>query len=246
MSDKVILPGFPEAVSPVIETPDIAELLMYPNFQVAEADTVWKYGSDFQRKLLSLSPLKYNRKHVTVYSGVHIVSPHARAITPYAHDKSKSEWHIDGREDTYSQFDHWEPQETVFLFLANASKPTEFVKHEIEIVDPNLLAMDRGKFCHWMQQTEDAHGLIKDFAPIENSRLYEFTNHVHRAVMPKGVEFRYTFRIRETDRADIPTIQNQMPDHNRYWDVAAQGWRNTIWQQDEGIYIKYPKQWLGN
>lgn len=238
--NKLVIPGFPTC-SEQIRVPDMAELLYMPNFVVAEADTVWKYGTDFQRKILSMCNLKHNRRHVTVYSSIHVVAPSARPITQFSKSNIRgNEWHIDGLLP--ETLEHHDPQETVHLFLGNASKPTEFQKTPIEIVDPSVLAMTRQEFTNWINW--GGKHLI-DGQAIENGRVYEFSNHIHRAVVPDSPEFRFTFRVRETDRDDLLAVDGQMPTYNRYFDVDAQEWKTTIYQQkDGGIVIDYPREWL--
>ncbi len=241
--DKIIMPGFPTAVSETLDVPDMAELLMYPIFTVAHADTVWKYGSEFQKYLLSQVPLKHNRKYVTVYSSVHVVSPHMRPITNFNAQVNTrgAEWHIDGYEK-YSH-DHFEPHESIYLLLSNASKPTEFNTKELTITDPAILAMDRPQYCAYMNAHADE---FISAAPIKNNTLYEFSNHLHRAVVPDRPEFRYTFRVRETDRDDmVDDVKEQMPNHSRYWDIYSNGWKNGITLgADNSVTIQYPKEWL--
>lgn len=240
---EITMPGFPAAVSEVIDVPDMAELLMYPMFTNAHADTVWKNGCEFQKYLLSKVPLKYNRKNVTVYSSVHVVSPHMRPITTFnaKHNTRGMEWHIDG----YEKFmhDHFEPHETIYLLLSNASKPTEFNTKELHITDPAVLAMNRIQYSEYMNKNADK---FISGAPIKNNVLYEFSNHLHRAVMPDRPEFRYTFRVRETDREDFGTYENgQMPKSNHYWDIYSNSWKESIaLGLNNSVVIQYPKEWL--
>jgi hypothetical protein len=237
---SIVLPGFPAAGNR-IESPDVAELLLYPNFIVAEADTVWKFGSDFQRELLSKCNLKHNRKHVTVYSGVHVVSKQMRPITTVGLNAERGrEWHIDGLDN--QSYDHFYPEETVHLYLSHASLPTEFQKYPLEITDPKLLAMNRYDFCYWLNTDEGIAHI--DAAPIENERIYEFSNHIHRALVPDRPQFRYTFRVRETDRADIPSVKFQVNKQNRYWDAETRDWKSTITHTNDGVLIHYPLDWL--
>lgn len=59
---QVVLKGFPTEISDKIELPYNAELLTYPQFLDCPAEEVWKYGTDFQKKLLSMAPLRNNKK----------------------------------------------------------------------------------------------------------------------------------------------------------------------------------------
>lgn len=240
MSDKWVIPGFPRAVTTEIEVPNMAELLMYPMFAVAEAETVRKYGTEFQRMLLDKLPLKNNRKHVTVYSSVHIVSKHMRPITTFSQKSERGvEWHVDGYEK-YTH-DHYEPYETVYLLLSGASCPTDFNTAPMFIPkDSEVGRMNRIEFNNYIKHR------IEHYQPIENNRIYEFSNHIHRAVMPDGPEFRYTFRVRETDRDDIPPLNGQILKNNRYFDIHTQDWKNNITQQGDSVTISYPREWLNH
>jgi hypothetical protein len=183
---KVHLPGFPTEVSEPIELPDIGELLMYPAFQAIHADDFMKHATDFQRYLLGKTPLRNDRKYVLIRSGVWLLEPNTRS-----HVSNAGTWHIDGIADD----SHTRPDERVFILSSPCSAVTEFNLNPLEIdSDP---AETRKNFANRIAREPDKYGVIP--RKIEACRIYTFENHLHRAVDPQRVEFRYFLRVRETD-----------------------------------------------
>jgi hypothetical protein len=237
-----ITPGFPEEVSEKIETPDIAELLMHPMFMVAEADTVWKYGSEFQKELLRKTPIKNNRKHVTVLSSVHLVHPEMRTMTTSRSDNDNDrEWHVDGFYYDGSK-EHIEPIETVHLFIAHTTALTEFAAHPLKIKGDIANKLDRMEFSKYLGDHHEELNIVPK--SIEPCRIYTFSNHIHRAVPPKKIELRYSWRVRETDRDDIPPVRHQILTSNTYHDSRTQKQMSNILQDFNSVTIFYPTDLL--
>lgn len=236
------IPGFPKEVSEKIEMPDIAELLSYPMFHIAEAETVRKYGTEFQKKLLDIAPLRNNTKHVTILSMVHVVYPNIRTMTFFGEGNVDGrEWHIDGEDfGSGNDFDHLEPIETCHLLLGHTQFVTEFADKDIFIIQPEIANMTREEFNTYLNNKlySDLKGI-----PIENGKLYTFSNHIHRAVEPKRMEFRYSFRIRETNRPDILPVEKQIVNTNTHLNILnGLNEKNIYMENDNSIKIYFPRR----
>ena len=183
---KVHVPGFPTEVSEPIELPDIGELLLYPAFQAIHADDFLKHATSFQRYLFDKTPIKNDRKYVLIRSGVWLLAPNTRS-----HVITAGDWHIDGIVEDC----HLRPDERVFILQSACSALTEFNLNPLEIEsDPSE---PRRKFVNRIAREPEKYGVIP--RKIEPCRIYTFENHLHRAVNPRRVEFRFFLRIRETD-----------------------------------------------
>lgn len=95
---EVILKGFPTEISEHIELPTIAELLLYPMFFDVDIEDVYKYGTDFHRYLIDKTPLRNNKRHISVLSEVRFMGPNLRSCTKNIPDPVR-EWHIDCEEN---------------------------------------------------------------------------------------------------------------------------------------------------
>jgi hypothetical protein len=189
---KVHLPGFPTEVSGPIELPDIGELLIYPAFQGIVADDFYKHATDFQRDLFNKVPTRNDRKNVIIRSGVWLLRPGTRS-----HVNRLGDWHLDGGSNDA----HRQPDERVFILSSPCSALTQFNLHPLEVESPpeetfvqlgNRISKDPKKF-----------GVIG--RSIEPCRIYTFENHLHKAVDPSRIEFRFFFRVRETDQPGFQT-----------------------------------------
>lgn len=235
--NSVTIPGFPETVSEKIDMPHIAELLSAPIFKIADPDLVLEKGAEFQKKLLSLTPIRNNMKHVTVYSSAHILAPGYRAMSAGNQDESHKEWHIDGlREDGR---EHLYPEETVHLLLSGSQFVTEFNMNPIEISDPELLRASLNRFNVLLNRRDSELDIVG--SPIENDRIYTFQNHIHRATPPTRIELRYSWRVRETDRTDIPAREHQMPDRNVFYNAMTRRWETNIRRANSTVTLYYPE-----
>jgi hypothetical protein len=183
---RISLPGFPAPLTDPIELPDIGELLMYPPFQNIGADEFNKHATDFQRYLFERIPLRNDRKHVIVRSGVWLLEPGSRS-----HVALDGDWHIDGNSD----FDHLKPDERIFILSSPCSALTEFNLHPLTI--DSTPQETRRELTSRIRESPERYGVVA--RPIEPRRIYMFENHLHRAVNPKRIEFRFFLRVRETN-----------------------------------------------
>jgi hypothetical protein len=179
----VDIPGFPTEISEPIELPDIGELLMYPAFQGIDADNFQKHATDFQRYLFSKVPLRNDRQYVTVRSGVWLLEPGTRSHTNYTGD-----WHFDS-----------DPR--VFILSSACSALTEFNLNPLRI--ESIPGESTVAFVNRIGRSPEAFGIMG--RKIEPGRIYTFESHLHRAVDPKRIEFRFFIRIKETDDPPFST-----------------------------------------
>jgi len=213
---KFTIPGFPEEVSEAVELPDFAELLTYPMFLRATPETVRSHGTDWQRMLLELTPFRHEHPYQSVTTGVHIQAPGYRTLVgpTLASQGPHHGWHIDGS----AAGDHLTGAERVYLMESPCTSLTQFNELPIEIdVDPAVLE-DRSRLIRHI--TENASSLGIRGRAIPPARIVTFTNHLHRAVVPRRMEFRFFWRARESHKdAPLPVPQS-IRDDVCAWDIA--------------------------
>lgn len=179
--------GFPTRVTDKIELPPIEELLLMPFINTVEADIVYKKGTDFQRFLIDKTPITNKKKYVYIQSQVSLQTP---KISPVINDfKLDKEWHVDGQ-------DNFIYDDNIFHLLVNkTTSMIEFNCAEIEGYFENSLDLIR-------QANDENSELSKKIIPkeIEPYRIYTFNNtDIHRARREAKPEFRFIFRVIETD-----------------------------------------------
>lgn len=204
---KIQIEGFPAEVSEQIEMPDIAELLLYPMFKRADIDLFRKHATDFQKKLLDMTPLRNNTKYATVLSTVTIMDSSKRVVTRGNLEDDKREWHLDGQGE---RDDLWETRETLHLLLGHTTDTTEFNIKPMEFDVPSH--WDRADFKRYINSEQVYRTLVPQ--KMELGKIHTFTNrHIHRAVPTSGIQFRYTFRVRESYRNEPRiSVKEQMPE----------------------------------
>jgi hypothetical protein len=200
---KSIILGFPKEVGKEIELPDFGELITYPIFVDATPEAVRKYGSEFQKKLLDLAPLRHDKKVMAVSTDVTFLTPNTRAIAAYTNIPGTGEWHID--EMTQEDFKKEESEVRVHFFASYGSTLTEFNE------EPFIFEYDEDKIKTSDDYLRYINSNLQLFnikpKKIEPNRFVTFTKHLHRAVNPKAIELRYIFRVREMNR-DWPALND--------------------------------------
>jgi len=181
-------PGFPDEISTRIELPDIAELLISPAFQGIAPEDFLKHATDFQRYLFDRVPLRNDKKYVLIRSGVWLLEPGYRS-----HVDSCGEWHVD--TEGY-QHDGQNNPERFFLLSSSCSALTEFNTFPLE-VETNESQLNRA--LRSILHDDRAKPLIGK--EIEPNRIYTVEKHIHRAVDPTRIEFRFFFRVVESDHS---------------------------------------------
>jgi hypothetical protein len=233
---RFTVPGFPDEISADVEIPDMAELLTYPMFLRASPETVTTHGTDWQRLLLDLTPFRHDSPYQTISTGVHIQSPGYRTLVgpSSAHDRPHMGWHIDGPGDD----DHVTAAERVFLMESPCTSLTQFNESRIDIdVDADLLR-DRDELTRYLIANAAALGIRGRAIPP--ARIVTFTNHLHRPVVPRRLEFRFFWRARES-HLDAPysaaeAIRKQIP----AWSMADRRYVAQMEIQDRTLKILFP------
>lgn len=203
---EVVLPGFPEYVSERIEAPDMAELLTYPWFFNASCEAVERFGSAWQRRLLAAIPWRGTGRWRTVLSKVTVESAHTRSLLSPPRDGF--EWHVDGKGEEHEAGDTtWrEGSERFWLYEVAATCLTAF--NTTPIVVPQAETVEN--IGDWLKEHAQERLTPQVMAPM---RLVEVVNHVHRPTIPAGREFRFVFRVRETNRSVGPVAGSGMITH---------------------------------
>lgn len=197
---QVVLKGFPTEISDKIELPDIAELLLYPMFFDTDIEDVYKYGTDFHRYLIDKTPLRNTKRHISVLSEVRFIGPYLRSCTGNNGDPNR-EWHIDCEENEDGRHIYHEERDIVHLLTNEVTSMTEFNENEIIVpISPNR---PYDEFITYIYDNINTLGIKPKKMPA--NRIVTFTNHLHRATNPERPEFKFMFRIVETDRLRPPS-----------------------------------------
>lgn len=182
MNNIFKLSGFPTEISDSIEIPSVAELLKMNFYQYADLEQVYKNGGSFYKKLLDLAPLRNDRKYSMVTSRVQYLQPEAVSIV-YLEN-----WHVDGENKLHDSND------LVHLLISDCTAKTVFNINSIDIEvdsDENLKSFNRK-----LKQVD--FGLVGK--SIDPCKFVTFDiSHAHKAVNAKIPEFRFMFRIVESD-----------------------------------------------
>lgn len=224
------LKGFPNEISDYIETPDMAELLLYPNFYGNTLEDIRKHGTEFQKKMVDKIPLKNTKKNIFVETNVRFLIPGSRAVT--MSNKDTGGWHSDSQLDL--NLYHKETDIT-HLFLTKSSSMTEFLKED-KIVNFNV-NRDAQDYFTFVYSNWNNLGL--ESKPAPSNRFVTFTNHLHRAQPVQKIEFRYMFRVVESD-GDLGLMPNQFSNHTFAYD-QNNNWVPNITREKEKIVIYIQK-----
>lgn len=185
---KYVSTGFPKVVSPKIELPSIEELLLMPFLNNVKIEDAYKYGCEFQKEVLDKTQF-FGKNHIYVQWMITLQTPEiSPVINQYALDK---EWHVDGR-DTYEENDF------VFHLMVNeTTSMTDFNTAEFELDLPSNQTSELISRIN-MEGTKENSLLVPQ--TIEPNRIYRFNNnHIHRAKRVTKPEFRFFYRVAETD-----------------------------------------------
>lgn len=211
----ITLQGFPTKISDEIELPDMAELLMYPYFFDTELEDAYKYSTPFQRKLIDMCSIDSSKKHYSLLSQVRVLLPKYRSCTGGGGDYQihDSEWHIDNEENEDGPYIFHEEKDIVTLLTNKTSAMTQFNKNKIEInLEPEIFN-GFNEFSGFLQKNfQNGNPLKIEAQDMPANKLVTFTNHLHRATDPSQIEFRYMFRLVQTNRERPPVKYN--PHHN--------------------------------
>ncbi len=239
--DKTIIKGFPTQISEEIELPPISELLTYPIFFDMPVDQAYRYGTEFQRKILEKTPIRGGKRHISMLSEVKFLDLVTRSCTGFNKESARNadlEWHIDTeeREDGYvGGYAH--ESDIVHLLSSDVVATTEFNEHDIEIDFPVDRSMN--EFVDYLHQNWDHIGIKPKRMPP--NRIVTFTNHMHRATAGQTLEFRYMCRIVETDRLRPPSMHRYDKNYITRVIDATGNFVPNIQQLPDRIIIYLPK-----
>lgn len=232
------LKGFPTLViGEEVDTPDVGELLTQPFFFDNSADDVYKYGSEFQKMLLDSIPNlgKNGKRHISVLSEVRLLAPNYRSCTGVPKEP-KYEWHIDNEEDEDGIKVWSQDRDIVHLFTNQTTSMTEFFSHPVIITELKETSSYEEMHRYFIENY-DSFNIQPKAMPA--NRMVTFTNHMHRATNPTSYEFKYMFRVVETDRKRAPSEYN--PDVNASTVTGENGVTETnILRQGRKITIFIP------
>jgi hypothetical protein len=172
-------------ISDEVWLPTDTELILKPFLEYASMEYAYKVADSDIRYLLDRIPLKNNRKYVTVTTRVNFLQPN---VIPVLRER----WHVDS--------DHLREEEvdTIHLLLSEATSMTQFLKDDFETGD--------GLNVHqkpWEMEIFISNHLDK-ITPVsvQANHFVTFTGiHPHRCIRSTKPEFRYMFRVIETDLA---------------------------------------------
>jgi len=196
------IPGLESAkVSEEIAMPDVGQLLLEPFFFDVDIHDAYRYGSDFQRYLIDSIPnLGQNHDVVSVMCEVRLLGPDYRACTVPTED-NMNEWHIDDEVgiDGDSEYNWAQPGDIVHLYTNQTSAMTEFLRDDLILPDLNPEDFDYDSFMDYLRSYVSSEKPALEKMPA--NRIVSFTNQAHRATNPQNYEFRYMFRVTETNRS---------------------------------------------
>lgn len=188
-SKPFLIKGFPEGIGEYIEFPNIGELLLMPMHGLVDANFLYAHGPSFYRTLLDKCPLTNRYKHVAVTCYIQLLYPESYSVSNKINTVYQHEWHTDAVEQIFD-----EPS-TIHIIMSDCTATTSFNENPTTV----LLRedMDNREFIHLVNKEWKNWGL-KD-KKIEPQKYATFTNHVHRSTPSEHKEFRFFFRVMESD-----------------------------------------------
>jgi hypothetical protein len=238
-----MLKGIPKTMSEHIELPNMAELLTYPVFYDCPIEEAYKYGTDFQRKVLDMVPLRGGKRYTTVLSEVRFIPGSFRSCTGFSqlsHDNADREWHIDTvEEEDGSMVNYWDETDHIHLLTSENSGMTEFIDKDVWLPEINPQETPLHELLRYVAENRERLG----YKPVKmpSNRIVSFSNHMHRATDSSQIEFRYMLRVVETDRKRPPSN----PEYNRDYTTTIIGPDGekieNISQQSDRIVIYLPE-----
>lgn len=189
------VPGFPAGVGQWVAFPGLAELLFMPFFRRADADVFLRQAAPFQRALFELAPREGGYRYTYVDSSIQLLHPAVTALgTRSGH--GIMEWHVDG-------FSAAGDRPSVFHAICSAcTAVTEFNAEPLTIEAPAEASIG------WLNEHFSQHAQDLGLSPrkMPAQRFVTWTTHVHRSTQATEREFRFFFRITESDL--MPPIED--------------------------------------
>jgi hypothetical protein len=168
-------------VSGLVGLPDIEELLFLPNLSYMSADDCF-YENEVFRHLIQHAPIKNDRKYVLVESRLQYLSPNVISVP-------RGYWHVDTSSFSDSRGDR------THLLISECTARTEFTKGEI-----HLDLFDEEASINEVEVYLNRNQHLFESEAIESNRFITFgAKHLHRCIKASKNEFRFMFRVLETD-----------------------------------------------
>lgn len=221
--------GFPTEIGDYIELPDVAELLMYPNFTKVPIELYYKYGSDFHRMLIDKAPLRNCKKNILVFNQLKILGQNLySSFKPY---ERPYQWHVD-------QTNLLDPEKICHVLVSNCEARTEFNCNDNIIVDFDL--SDSHEFSKKLDENKDKIGLTGK--KIDPNRFVTFTDHLHREPPAERLQFRFFLLFEETDEDVNDNFNIDKHIFNKSFSHSAinkTGIATIMKLDDQSIYLNY-------
>lgn len=187
---KFEIPGYPNMGEHIIELPNIAELLVQPFWGSIDAEDLMKHGTKLQKLILEKAPITNTRKYVCVTVSTQMLYPGVISVPNKFWSMPEGEWHRDGNVDMFYQ-----NPDICHLFLSDCQAMTEWNVNPIEIDIPEGSTPEQ--VINMVNFNPDQFGLKG--RKQDPNRFVTFTNHFHRVTLPNHYQFRYMYRIIESD-----------------------------------------------
>jgi hypothetical protein len=183
--------------------------------------------------LLDKAPLRNNTRYITVKSFVQFLYPGIGACDIKVHPSYQDEWHVDMDLGDHPYAWH--------IITSACTSRTEFQVEPVEFHMNNILGLRS-----YLNDNVKKLGLRG--RKIDAQKFCTFTNHIHRPTPPEKPEFRYFFRVQETDYKEPEpldrAIQRSVEDRYNGSTVHFEGvQRRNLEHRSKGINIYYP--WNG-
>lgn len=230
---KVKLRGFDTLnIGETLDLPDIAELFRSPMMFNADIEDAYKYGDDFVRHLIDKTPITHKRKYIYVSAKLQYLTPERSPIP-------NVDWHCDpGVINPY-----WSDAITHIMATGskNLSSLTEFFDKPVDIHLPqNVHQMNHREFREWITPIVPSLGITPVAIPVDKMVTF-MPQHIHRAIYPTKPEFRYFWRVMETDIYSPDSFDGKamMPKGSQIWKIFDNGiqTKESVRLHDDAIVI---------
>lgn len=227
------IPGFPGYSSDYIKSPNIGELLFMPVFSRCDIDRFRKLASGFQKELLDKTPLIGTYKYTVIDCYTQFLYPNGCPVGTRSGVGKLYEWHCDG-------FMQLESEPSAFhLYMTDSECGTVFNNEPITLDLPKHMPI-RDFNREATLYAEAKWGV--EGRKMENNRFLTFTNHLHRSEPAKEKQFRFFFRVTESNHITPAMDRPQPRSEFRSFIVGPDGKGtqvdNVAYIQD-GVTIKY-------
>ncbi|RPK20054.1 hypothetical protein [Paenibacillus xylanexedens] len=176
--------GFPK-LTDYIELPDLPELLRSPIMVQISAEDAWKHGGELVRRLLGVTPLKNDKKYISVTSQIQYLTPEFSSVRSEV--KPAGDWHVDASG--------LNSDDTNYLLLNGTDCNTEFNSNPL-IIEQFTPETSQSEFVRFINHNDI--GIQAQM--LEGNRIATFgCRDIHRAVNAKRPTLRFMWRVSESN-----------------------------------------------